>query len=204
MNGTTGFFLNGELVCNATVRLTAVFRNPEDDAALWLLIEVNLGSRRHELRWRTSQLDALNLEREVPGIICVDKRGKTTTRALATYLRAQLNESALPYGEYIATTGWHSIDGRFRYISGTVAQQESGQDADVSPTRLYAPAVSALHLAASPTLAAGEAVEQLLLTLHQNAPIYLPVWSFSLFATMRSFLRSSGLPATCVLYLDGP
>lgn len=111
MNCATGLFLNGELVCNASIRLIAACRDTEDGNTLWLLIEVNLGSHTQAIRWRASEPDSLNLEREVPGTICADGRGEVTKRAIATYLRAQITELNVPYGQYIAATGWHEING---------------------------------------------------------------------------------------------
>lgn len=49
-----------------------------------------------------------------------------------------------------------------------------------------------------------DAVESLMRIMLAHADVYLPIWGFSLFSIMRSFLQGCGLPTSCILYLMAP
>lgn len=116
-----GLMLDGRQVCNASVSLVAVY---EDIASheLWLLMGVVL-DEQFSLLWMASALDRLNLKREVLGCICVDERGRTTHRLIATFLRAQLAQPNLPRGMYLSQSGWHMLNNRHQYVTGAAAPQ---------------------------------------------------------------------------------
>lgn len=199
-----GVWLDGEMICNADIQLVSQYSDPQDNDALWLLIEVQLDTQHLWLTWRASELDTLNLEREIPGVICVNSRGKPTKRLLATYLRAQINHLDCPSGRYIGQTGWHNLDGHYRFVIGESTDQPATEPAPrPAPVRLLSPNVASIRLADDPKMSAEYAVEKLLLALHRNGKIYFPLWGYTLFAVTRSFLQSSGIPTACILYIVG-
>lgn len=199
-----GLTLDGQQICNASVTLLAAYTDSAS-GELWLSLSVVLNEPTHIL-WHASDLDRLNLEREVPGCICVDEHGRSTRRAIATYLRAQLSQPNLPHGTYISQTGWQEMDGKFRFLAGESASQSLAASAiDGSPPPwISAPEVARIHLAADPHMPEEEAVERLLQSLWRYADVYLPIWGFTLFSILRSFLQDCGLPTACILYLIAP
>ena len=146
------------------------------------------------LLWPAAHLYHLNLEREVLGCICVDERGRATHRLIATFLRAQLVQPNLPQGMYLSQTGWYMLNNRHQYVTG----------AATPPPWIAAPAVMQQHLAVDPQLSETAATERLMESLWRQAEIYFPIWSYTLFAVCRSFLRENGLPTGCILYLIVP
>lgn len=199
-----GLMLDGRQVCNASVNLVAVY---EDIASheLWLLMGVVL-DEQFSLLWMASALDRLNLEREVPGCICVDERGRTTHRQIATFLRAQLMQPNLPRGMYLPQSGWHMLNNRHQYVTGAAAPQSIAVSTagGTPPPWIAAPTVMQQHLAVDPKLSETAATERLMESLWRQAEIYFPIWSYTLFAVCRSFLRANGLPTGCILYLIAP
>lgn len=197
--------LDGQQICNASVTLLAAYTDSAS-GELWLSLSVVLNEPTHIL-WRASDLDRLNLEREVPGCICVDERGRSTRRLIDTYLRAQLSQPNLPHGAYISQTGWQEMDGKFRFLAGETASQSLTASAAIGglpPPWIAAPEVARIHLAADPHMPETEAVERLLQSLWRYADVYLPIWGFTLFSILRSFLQDCGLPTACILYLIAP
>lgn len=199
-----GLTLDGQKICNASVSLLAAYTDSAS-GDLWLLLSVVLNEPTHIL-WRASDLDRLNLERKVPGCICVDEHGRSTRRAIATYLRAQLSQPNLPRGAYISQTGWQEMDGKLRFLAGESASQSLAGSAigGIPSPWIAAPEVARIHLAADPHMPEEEAVERLLQSLWRYADIYLPIWGFTLFSISRSFLQDCGLPTACILYLIAP
>lgn len=200
-----GLTLDGQQICNASVTLLAAYTDSAS-GELWLSLSVVLNEPTHIL-WRASDLDRLNLEREVPGCICVDERGRSTRRLIDTYLRAQLSQPNLSRGAYISQTGWQEMDGKFRFLAGETASQSLAASAAIGglpPPWISAPEVARIHLAADPHMPEEEAVERLLQNLWRYADVYLPIWGFTLFSILRSFLQDCGLPTACILYLIAP
>lgn len=199
-----GLMLDGRQVCNASVNLEAVY---EDIASheLWLLMRVVL-DEQFSLLWPAVQLDHLNLERDVIGCICVDERGRATHRQIATFLRAQLVQPNLPRGMYLSQSGWYMLNNRHQYVTGAAAPQSItvSTAGGIPPSWIAAPTVMQQHLAVDPKLSETAATERLMESLWRQAEIYFPIWSYTLFAACRSFLRGNGLPTGCILYLIAP
>lgn len=196
----------GQPVANFVPTILAKYSPENPEEPLRLLLGVQLGATRKTLVWLADQLDRLNFERELPGCICRDQRGRSTKSLLASYIRMQLGETDLPNGIYIARTGWSLIDGEHKFVIGdTASQVTAGQYASCSPPAnlMDGDAVN-LRFAVDQTLTADAATEALLRAMIAHPDVYLPVWGYSLFAVMRSFLKDSGLPTACILYLIAP
>lgn len=178
---------------------------PDNDpeGQLQLLLEIRRENTIvRTLVWAAEQLDELNLEKLIPGCICCDDCGHNTKRLINTYLRLQICELQSPPGVYINSTGWHNQSGEYRYFFGD-ASTNFLEKASVSavPPYLIAATVADYHLATAVGLSESAAVEELLQTFALHPDIYLPVWGFSLFSVMRSFLQDSGMPTACILYI---
>lgn len=199
-----GLMLDGRQVCNASVRLVAVYEDIESHE-LWLLIAVVL-DEQFSLLWPASNLDRLNLEREALGCICADERGRATHRIIATFLRAQLAQPNLPRGMYLSQSGWYMLNNRHQYVTGAATPQSItvSTAGGIPPPWIAAPTVMQQHLAVDPQLSETVATERLMESLWRQAEIYFPIWSYTLFAVCRSFLRENGLPTGCILYLIAP
>lgn len=199
-----GLMLDGRQVCNASVSLVAAYEDIESHE-LWLLIAVVL-DEQFSLLWPASNLDRLNLEREALGCICVDERGRATHRIIATFLRAQLAQPNLPRGMYLSQSGWYMLNNRHQYVTGAATPQSItvSTAGGIPPPWIAAPTVMQQHLAVDPQLSETVATERLMESLWRQAEIYFPIWSYTLFAVCRSFLRENGLPTGCILYLIAP
>ena len=178
---------------------------PDNDpeGQLQLLLEIRRENTIvRTLVWAAEQLDELNLEKLIPGCICCDDCGHNTKRLINTYLRLQICKLQSPPGVYINSTGWHNQSGEYRYFFGD-ASTNFFAEASVSaaPPYLIAATVADYHLATAAGLSESEAVEKLLQTFALHPDVYLPVWGFSLFSVMRSFLQDSGMPTACILYI---
>lgn len=102
----------------------------------------------------------------------------------------------------LTQTGWQQIDGQHRYFPDPApANRLAEPPVDGSPPYLIAKETSSYHLAVDPTMSAETAVKQLLETFLPHLNVYLPVWAYALFSVCRSFLRDSGLPTACILYM---
>lgn len=154
------------------------------------------------LIWPAETLDALNIEKEVLGCVCRDDRGRSTKRLIHTYIRMQVSQTDVPRGTYIATTGWHEVDGIWQYCCGGIAGKSLDLQSDIkAPSYLTADTVAAYRPAVAEGLQETAAVEDLLQAIARHWDVYLPIWGFSLFSRLRSFLQDAGMPTACILYL---
>lgn len=193
---------DGELITNFVPRIRGLYSaNPEEP--LRLLLEVTReGAPPQTIVWPAEQLDQLNFEKLIVGCISRDARGRSTRNLLTTYLRMQLSQCDLPRGQYFDQTGWQQIDGQHRYFPNPAPANRLAEPPEGgSPPYLIAKEASSYHLAVDPTMSAETAVKQLLETFLPHLNVYLPVWAYALFSVCRSFLRDSGLPTACILYL---
>jgi len=122
--------------------------------------------------------------------------GQSTKRLIATYLRMQLDSSEMLTGAFYDKSGWNKTDKGMTFICGDSVVPECA----APPPYLLAERVKHIHLADN-GLSASEATETLLQLLMKHPYTHLPVWAFTLFATLRSVLKSNGLPTTIVLYV---
>ena len=193
---------DGEVIANFVPRIRGLY-SANLEEPLRLLLEVTReGAPPQTIVWPAEQLDRLNLEKLIPGCISRDARGRSTRNLVATYLRMQLSQCNLPRGQYFDQTGWQQIDGQHRYLPDLAPENRLAELPEGgSPPYLIAEGVSNYRLSVDPTLSAATAVEQLLETFLPHLNVYLPVWAYALFSVCRSFLRDSGLPTACILYL---
>ena len=193
---------DGELITNFVPRIRGLY-SAEPEEPLRLLLEVTReGAPPQTIVWPAEQLDELNFEKLIPGCILRDARGRSTKNLVATYLRMQLSQGNLLRGQYLSQTGWHQINGQYRYLPDLVPENRLAEPpVDGSPPYLIAKETSSYHLSVDPTMSAETAVEQLIETFLPNLQVYLPVWAYALFSVCRSFLQDSGLPTACILYL---
>ena len=194
---------DGEPIANFVPRICGIYQSAILEEQLRLLLEVRRGEAQpHILLWTADQLDALNFEKEIPGCLCRDVRGRSTKSLVETYLRMQLSNPDLHKGDYIAQTGWHRIDGEYKYIAGQETTKSlDEQPLSGAPPQLVSVDVMRQHLAIRAGLSEENAVERLLEVFGRHIDVYLPVWGFSIFAACRSFLQDSGMPTACILYL---
>ena len=193
---------DGEVIANFVPRIRGLY-SAEPEEPLRLLLEVTReGAPPQTIVWPAEQLDQLNFEKLIVGCISRDARGRSTRNLLTTYLRMQLSQCDLPRGQYLDQTGWQQIDGQHRYFPDPApANRLAEPPVDGSPPYLLAKEASSYHLSIDPTISAETAVEQLIETFLPHLNVYLPVWAYALFSVCRSFLRDSGLPTACILYL---
>lgn len=168
-----------------------------------LLLEIDrVNAAPTHLIWPAETLDALNIEKEVLGCVCRDDRRRSTKRLIHTYIRMQISQTDVPRGTYIATTGWHEVDGIWQYCCGGIAGKSLDLQSDIkAPSYLTADTVAAYRPAVAEGLQETAAVEDLLQTIARHWDVYLPIWGFSLFSRLRSFLQDAGMPTACILYL---
>ncbi len=153
-----------------------------------LLIKVTIKSRDHYISWDASELGQLDFEREVPGCTTTNGiSGKSTKRLVATYLREQLASSEMLSGAFYDKSGWQKTDQGAKFICGDVVNKSANTTAP--PPYLLAEHVKHIHLA-DRGLNTVEATETLLQLLMEHQYTHLPVWMFTLFATLRSVLQS--------------
>lgn len=190
------------VIANFVPRIRGVY-SAEPEEPPWLLLEVTReGAPTQTIVWPAEQLDQLNFEKLIVGCISRDARGRSTKNLVATYLRMQLSQGNLPRGQYFDQTGWQQIDGQHRYFPDPAPANRLAEPPEGgSPPYLIAEGASIFRLSVDPTLSVATAVEQLIRTFGRHFDIYLPVWGYSLFSVCRSFLRDSGLPTACILYL---
>lgn len=198
----TSLLNNGEVIANFVPRIRGVYSAEPEEPPRLLLEVTREGAPPQTIVWPAEQLDQLNLEKLIVGCILRDARGRSTKNLVATYLRMQLAQSDLPRGQYFNQTGWQQIDGRHRYFPDPAPENRLAEPPEGgSPPYLIAEGSSIFRLSVDPTLSVATAVEQLIRTFGRHFDIYLPVWGYSLFSVCRSFLRDSGLPTACILYL---
>lgn len=168
-----------------------------------LLLEIDrVNAAPTRLIWPAETLDALNIEKEVLGCVCRDDRGRSTKRLIHAYIRMQISQTDIPRGTYIATTGWHEVNEIWQYCCGGIAGKSLDLQSDIkAPSYLTADTVAAYRPAVAEGLQETAAVEDLLQTIARHRDVYLPIWGFSLFSRLRSFLQDAGMPTTCILYL---
>ena len=193
---------DGNAITNFIPRIRGLY-SANLEEPLRLLLEVTReGAPPQTIVWPAEQLDQLNFEKLIVGCISRNARSRSTRNLVATYLRMQLAQSDLPRGQYFNQTGWQQIDGRHRYFPDPAPENRLAEPPEGgSPPYLIAKEASSYHLAVDPTMSAETAVKQLLETFLPHLNVYLPVWAYALFSVCRSFLRDSGLPTACILYL---
>lgn len=197
-------FFDGKPIANFVPTMLGLYQTDGNFGERpWLLLEIQQENTISEtLIWPAETLDALNIEKEILGCVCRDDRGRSTKRLINTYIRLQLNRLAVPHGVYISTTGRHNIDAIWQYCCGRAEEQSVPLSPEgKSPSCLIAAPVEEYRLASAVGLSESAAVEDLLQTLAHHPDVYLPIWGFSLFSLMRSFLQTSGLPTACILYI---
>lgn len=197
-------FFDGKPIANFVPTMLGLYQTDGNFGEQpWLLLEIQQENAISKtLNWPAQTLDALNIEKEVIGCVCRDDRGRSTKRLINTYIRLQLNRLAVPPGVYISTTGWHNIDGIWQYCCGRAEEQSVPLSPEgKSPSCLIAAPVKEYRLATAVRLPESATVEDLLQMLARHPDVYLPIWGFSLFSLMRSFLQTSGLPTACILYI---
>lgn len=146
------------------------------------------------------EIDSFNFEVEFPGCICMDSKGKSTRKRVAQFLREQL--SPVPAsdnkGIFFPLSGWYSLPtGRIFIAGGRVLGAATKQPIVVLPS------VSSIQLVCDSERTPCGCTEDLL-RIFQIAPdVYLPVFAFTLFASLRSVFREEKLPTACVLYIAG-
>jgi len=111
----------------------------------------------------------------------------------------QLDSSEMFSGVFYDKTGWHKTDDGMSFICGDCMVPECATTI-TPPPYLLAERVKNIHLADG-GLNVTEATEVLLTLLMNHPNTHLPVWMFTLFATLRSVIQSNGLPTTIVLYV---
>lgn len=197
-------FCNGNPIANFVPIMLGLYQTDGNFGEQpWLLLEIQRQDVVSQtLIWPAKSLESLNFEKEILGCVCRDDRGRSTKRLINTYIRLQLNRLAVPHGVYISTTSWHNIDGIWQYCCGRAEEQSVPLSPEgKSPSFLIAAPVEAYRLASAVGLSESAAVEDLLQTLARHPDVYLPIWGFSLFSLMRSFLQTSRLPTACILYI---
>lgn len=146
------------------------------------------------------ELSKFDFEVEFPGCICSNINGRSTKNQVLRYIRVQLegiSDNAME-GLYFSTPGWHFLGSGLKCING---RQIIGGKTD-KPFWVN-PAISDIRLAADPREFTPDDVEKLVCAFHCAPDVMLPVWAFTVYASLRSVLHREGLPTACVLYLDG-
>lgn len=145
-------------------------------------------------------LNKFDFEAEFPGCICSTADGRSTRNQIVRFIRTQLENmsGADMAGIYFPTSGWHFLTSGPRYINGS---QIIGSKTD-QPFWIN-PAVSNVQLISNPKEFIPDDVETLICAFRCAPDILLPVWAFTIYASLRSLLRKEGLPTACVLYLNG-
>lgn len=190
-------------IANCVPQILSAYQSQVPEEPLQLLLEVQRGNAAPQtLVWSADKIDALNLEKLIPGCLCRDGRGHSTKQLIATYLRMQLAQDDLPSGQYLSRSGWCLLKDKYQYIIGNNEKSRCITSSFESPPPyLINPEIEQLQFSSDPIIPSKDAVERLLQVIVNHTDIYLPVWSYTLFSTCRSFLSDSKMPTACILYL---
>lgn len=148
-----------------------------------------------EIKIMYRDLDKFNFEREFPGYICTDEKGRSTHQLVIRFIRERI--SLIPKarrGVFLPSTGWYG---------NTFAAGSHLLGVEMTPPPLIASEAASLQLASISGLTAGETAEQLLLILHRMPDVGLPTFAFTLYSSLHSVFRAEGLPTACILHLHG-
>ena len=201
--GTLTF--NGEQIANFVPQLVHIFEDAARGAAgplAALQVEFVIENQDHKqsVTIKYEDLDKFNFEVAFPGCICSNSKGHSTKKLVVRYIREQLGRAieAGADGTYYAAPGWYTQPSGMKYVIGN---QIIGQRAERSFR--ISPVVSQVSLCSNPQLAPCDAAEMLFKAIERFSRITLPVYAFTLYASLRSVMRKEGLPTACVLYLVG-
>lgn len=199
---------NGEEIANFAPKLTNVFEDAawgtRGPPATIRTIEVSFvieGQSREQTAFiEYKDLDKFNFEAEFPGCSCSNSKGRSTKRLVVRYIREQVGRlpETKAHGIYYTVPGWYAQPSGLAYIAGN-------QIIGPKPEQPFwiNPAISNVSLCSDFKLAPCEAAEMLIKALERFPHITLPVYAFTLYASLRSVLCKEGLPTACVLYLVG-
>lgn len=200
-------YVNGELVANFKPQVIGIYRDVDATAgdtgppqAVELALTLEGKSIEHTVIIPYQDLSKFDFETEFPGCICANISGRSTKKQVLRYIRLQFADIAgnAEEGLYFPTPGWHFLTSGPRYVTGN---QILGAKLD-SPFWIN-PAVSNVRLITGFRKFTPDDVEKLIRAFCCAPNIMLPVWAFTIYASLRSVLRREGLPTACVLYLDG-
>lgn len=146
------------------------------------------------------EIDSFNFEVEFPGCICMDSKGNSTRKRIAQFLREQLTSVPAPdsKGIFFPLSGWYDLPtGRIFIAGDEVLGATTEQPVAVLPS------VSSIQLVCDSARTPCGCTEDLLRIFKIAPDVYLPVFAFTLFASLRSVFSEEKLPTACVLYIEG-
>lgn len=171
------------------------------DLVLSLQLQIGACRAAQTLKVPFGDLDKLDFPRQVPGCVYEGKNGKL---AAANFIRLQVGQllkSNDRCGTYFQSSGWHIKDGKMVYIMGNEIATAAGIERPVGD--YIDPKVSALSLVRNPELSAADAAERLINALCGYREYAFPTFAYTLYASNRSLWGEVGMPATCVLNIQG-
>lgn len=165
-----------------------------------LLVQIRLArGSPTEIIVPLDKINRLNFEREVPGCCYLTPKGKWLVCQQLRLEVAQLLDSPSAHGVLYPSSGCYFEAGSPCYVAGDQLISAFPQVDQSS----FLISDSTVHLAADSSLSADIATERLLRTILAYPECRIPTFAFSLFAALRSFWGTIGLPTACVLYLMG-
>lgn len=197
-------FHKGQPIANFVPIVERIYSAPNSAPAdLVLSLHLQCGTHRitQLLIVPFRDLERLDFPRQVPGCIYYAKNGEFWTANFIRQQVGQLLETGHLCGVYFQSGGWHVKGEEAVYVIGSEIATATGIE---KPTEDYiAPDVSALSLVRDPALSASTATEELIKALPGYREYAIPTFAYTLYATNRSLWGEAGLPAACVLNLQG-
>ena len=147
----------------------------------------------------THEIDSFKFEDHCPACICADENSRSTRQKIRLFLRVQLGkapDSCIRHYFY-PSTGWYFAENSPRFVAGQ--QFIPSNEAEVFH---IAADVEKYHLASLPNPSSPDNVISLL-TAMQGMTVAIPVFGFTLLASLKSIFHTNKLPTSCILYIQG-
>ena len=147
----------------------------------------------------TQEIDSFKFEDHCPTCICADENGNSTRRIIRLFLRVQLGktpDSCIRHYFY-PSTGWYFAENSPRFVAGQHLIPSNESEAFH-----IAADVGKYHLVSLPKSSSPDNVISLLTTM-QGMTVAIPVFGFTLLASLKSIFHANKLPTTCILYIQG-
>lgn len=147
----------------------------------------------------TQEIDSFKFEDHCPTCICADENGNSTRRIIRLFLRLQLGkapDSCIRHYFY-PSTGWYFAENSPRFVAGQ--QLIPSNEAEVFH---IAADVEKYRLVSLPKPSSPDNVISLL-TAMQGMTAAIPVFGFTLLASLKSIFHTNKLPTSCILYIQG-
>ncbi len=194
---------NNRRIANFVPRIVEQFWYPDCKNSLPDVIQVEFSlageSVLHRVFIVTQEIDSFKFEEHFPACICTDENVRSTRPKIRLFLRLQLGktpDSCIRHYFY-PSTGWYFAENSPRFVAGQ--QLIPSNEAEVFH---IAADVEKYRLVSLPKPSSPDNVISLL-TAMQGMTAAIPVFGFTLLASLKSIFHTNKLPTSCILYIQG-